>query len=151
MFWGCFNGLTKGPCLFWEKEWGTINQQTYCERIVPIIDGWIRMNPDLQLMQDWAPGHLAGDTLQDLAERGIYPIFWPAYSPDLNPIETIWNWMKDYIENKWEDIQLLYNNLRAAVKEAWEATTERQLLSLIESMQQRCQDVINAEGGYARA
>ena len=26
MFWGGFNGQTKGPCLFWEKEWGTIGQ-----------------------------------------------------------------------------------------------------------------------------
>lgn len=27
MFWGCFSGLSgKGPCLFWEKEWGSINQ-----------------------------------------------------------------------------------------------------------------------------
>lgn len=29
MFWGCFNSFEKGPCLFWEKEWGTINQETY--------------------------------------------------------------------------------------------------------------------------
>ncbi len=28
MFWGCFNGSTKGPCLFWEKEWGTIKAST---------------------------------------------------------------------------------------------------------------------------
>ena len=91
MFWGCFNGGVKGPCLFWEKDWGTINQQTYCERIVPLIHGWIRSNSGLQLMQDGAPGHSAGDTLRELSERGIYPIFWPAYSPDLNPIETVWN------------------------------------------------------------
>jgi transposase len=60
-------------------------------------------------MQDGAPGHLAGDTLQELSERGIYPIFWPAYSPDLNLIKTVWNWIKDYIKNKWGDIQLLYD------------------------------------------
>lgn len=49
------------------------------------------MNPGLKLMQDGAPGHSAGDTITDLAERGISPIFWPPYSPDLNPIKTIWN------------------------------------------------------------
>jgi hypothetical protein len=30
MFWGCFNGGTKGPGVFWEKDWGTIGQETYC-------------------------------------------------------------------------------------------------------------------------
>lgn len=150
MFWGCFNRDQKGPCLFWEKEWGTIGQQTYCERIVPIIDGWVRMNPELQLMQDGAPGHAAGDTIQELAERGIYPIFWPAYSPDLNPIETVWNWMKDYIEDKWGDRQLSYNELRAAVKEAWDAITVELLNDLIDSMPERCRDVIDAQGGYTK-
>jgi transposase len=150
MFWGCFNGTEKGPCLFWEKEWGTINQESYCERIVPIIDGWIRIHPELQLMQDGAPGHAAGSTIQELAERGIFPIFWPAYSPDLNPIETIWNWMKDYIENKWGDRQLSYDDLRGAVKEAWEAVTAEQLTDLLDSMQARCQDVIDAQGGYTK-
>src|SRR5207247_2620495 len=96
IFWGCFAGKVKGPCLFWEKEWGSIDQKTYCERTVPLIHGWIRMNPHLQLMQDGAPGHAAGETKEELASHGITPIFWPAYSPDLNPIETVWKKMKDY-------------------------------------------------------
>jgi len=49
-------------------------------------------------MQDDAPGHPAGDTYAELQERGINTIFWFLYSPDLNRIETLWNWMKDYIE-----------------------------------------------------
>jgi hypothetical protein len=41
MFWGSFHGSTKGPCLFWEKEWGTINAERYSERVIPIIDGYL--------------------------------------------------------------------------------------------------------------
>ncbi|KAG5299911.1 hypothetical protein I7I50_06552 [Histoplasma capsulatum G186AR] len=74
MFWGSFNGITKGPCLFWEKDWGTINKTSYRERIVPLIHGWIQMNPGLKLMQDGAPGHAAAETSQDLQEHGITPI-----------------------------------------------------------------------------
>lgn len=103
MFWGCFHGSKKGPGLFWEKDWGKINSQSYCEKIVPIIDGWIpvcRQNgEELILMQDGAPGHAAGETKDELQARGVTVLSWPPFSPDLNPIESYWNWMKDYIKD----------------------------------------------------
>ena len=52
-------------------------------------------------MQDGAPRHASRATRIELESRGIKLIFWPAFSPDLNPIETCWNWMKHYIEDKW--------------------------------------------------
>ena len=56
--------------------------------------------------------------------------------------------MKDYFANKYGDIQLSYNRLRAAVKEAWESIEDWRLKDLIDTMQQRCEDVITAEGGH---
>lgn len=110
----------------------------------------MRTNPGLQLMQDGAPGHSARDTIEELHERGIFPIFWPAFSPDLNPIETVWNWMKDYIEKKFGDVQLSYDRLRAAVQEAWDELPREKLIELVQSMKQRCEDVIAAEGGHTK-
>lgn len=40
-------------------------------------------------MQDGAPGHASQHTIYELGEYGIYPISWPAFSPDLNPIEMV--------------------------------------------------------------
>ena len=40
-------------------------------------------------MQDRASDHAAVETRKELESRGITPIHWPAYSPDLNPIETV--------------------------------------------------------------
>ena len=149
MFWGGFNGIEKGPCLFWEKEWGTIGQESYSDRIVPLIDGWIRLNPDLILMQDGAPGHTGGHTRTELNERGIIMIKWPAYSPDLNPIETIWNKMKDYIAWNFPE-KLSYDELRNAVLEAWDSISEEFLNGLVQEMPKRCQAVIDAKGGHTK-
>ena len=66
MFWGCFSGSIKGPSIFWEKDWGSINKESYCEHIVPVIHGWMRITPGLLSMQDNAPGHSAQYTKAEL-------------------------------------------------------------------------------------
>ena len=154
MFWGCFSGVEKGPCLFWEKEWGSINKESYCERIIPLIYGWLRLYPELHFMQDNAPGHSAAYTMAELSERGVIPIKWPAFSPDLNPIEAVWNLMKDYIERHYPDLesgkQLLYDKLREVVREAWDSISIDDLRELIDSMPERCQAVIDADSGHTK-
>ena len=102
------------------------------------------------LMQDNASGHAASATMDDLLERGIIPISWPAFSPDLNPIEKIWNWMKDWIEREYGERTWTYDQLRKVVREAWDAITIEQLNELVDSMHQRCLDVIEAKGGHTK-
>ena len=150
MFWGCFHSNIKGPYIFWEKDWGSINQETYCEHTVPIVHGWMRMNPGLLFMQDHAPGHAARATQQDLMERGIIPIEWPPYSPDLNLIETVWNKMKDWLDVRYPEQKYSYEAMRDHVIEAWNAIGEDLLEDLIQSMPARCQAIIDANGLYTK-
>ena len=97
MFWGSFNGTTKSLTVFWEKNWGIINKEIYCERVVFLIHGWFRINPHLFLMQNGAPGHAAKTTIEKFTKRNVRIIWWPVYNPDFNPIETVWDKMKDWI------------------------------------------------------
>ena len=102
----------------------------------------------LQFMQDNAPGHAVKKTREEFAERGIPVILWPAFSPDLNLIKTVWNKMKDWIGIHYPGKFASYDNLRKQVNEAWEAVVTPELLKgLVETMRQRCQDVIDANGG----
>jgi transposase len=151
MFWGCFSGkYGKGPGLFWEKDWGTITAESYQAYTIPIVDGWMRMSPGQIFMQDNAPGHAHSTTVQDLIERGIQWIEWPAFSPDLNPIENVWNWMKEWIWNHYPEDKMSYEKLRKAVMEAWEAVPDDYLQNLVKSIKERCQAVIAANGMHTK-
>ena len=153
MFWGCFHGDIQGPGIFWEKDWGSINSESYCVHTVPIIHGYMELcrrdGIYLRLMQDGAPGHAAGNTATELQERGIEVIYWPPFSPDLNPIEKVWHIMKNYLQDNFPE-NMSYDRLRDAVKEAWGTVRQHEFRELIESMPARCQAVIEANGLFTR-
>lgn len=110
----------------------------------------LQQYPDLQFQQDNAKGHAAAFTKSVFASIGIQPIYWPAFSPDLNPIETLWDDMKDYIQKHYPDVHRSYKRLRAAVQEAWESITHERIKELIREMPDRCQAVIDAKGMYTK-
>jgi transposase len=128
MFWGSISGLySKGPGIFWEKDWGSISLASYCQHIVPTVcrycDQW-----RLTFMQDNASSHSSKESIAELRLRGLCPIFWPANSPNLNPIEALWDWMKDYIQDKYPEIHRSYPRLQEVVSEAWNSITNNQIV-----------------------
>jgi len=78
------------------------------------------------------------------------PIFWLAFSPDLNPIEAVWDRMKDYIKRHYPEYHCSHDKLRRVVKEAWEAVGADKLLALMREMPARCEAVIDVQGGYIK-
>ena len=105
-------------------------------------------------MQDGAPCHAARNTMRNLRAAEIEPIVWPPSSPDLNPIESIWNMVKDHVQIHHPEVemgrQLPLPRLRSAITEAWNLISLEELGRLIASMPARCQAVIDANGGPAR-
>ncbi|KAI4883128.1 hypothetical protein NFI96_009785 [Prochilodus magdalenae] len=58
------------------------------------------VGPGLLLMQDNARPHVAGVCQQFLQDEGIEAMDWPACSPELNPIEHIWDIMSRSIPQR---------------------------------------------------
>ena len=81
---------------------------------------------------------------------GITPIFWPANSPNLNPIETIWDLIKNHIQRHFLEVHRSYKRLREAVQDTWESIIVETVRELIRSMVERCIDVIVADSGYTK-
>jgi len=98
-------------------------------------------------MQDNASSHGSKATRAALQKQGVTACPWPAFSPDLNPIESLWDLIKDWIAYNYvmEDLKD-YKVLRKALTEAWNAITKAQLDHLIDSMPARREAVIAANG-----
>ena len=120
MFWDSISGkYGRYRGLFWEKDWETINASSYSAIIIPIVEDTLREYPELQFQQDNVKGHAATFTQEVFQTIGITPLFSPANSPDLNPIETIWDEMKDYLPKHYPEVHRSYPRLRRAIQEAW--------------------------------
>jgi hypothetical protein len=152
MFWGSIINGRKGPCRFWEKEWGNIDSGKYNEYILGLIEDLFYGHPEYIFQHDNAPSHKSYETRDNLCRRGITCIVWPPYSPDLNIIEHVWNWMKDWIQRQYWRIR--YNArkiplhvLRTIIQQAWDAVPDDYIRTLYDSWYRRCQAVIDANGG----
>jgi hypothetical protein len=45
MFWGTIVRGTKGPFVFFEKEWGNVNSEVYNTRVLSLVEGYCTRNP----------------------------------------------------------------------------------------------------------
>ncbi|RKF80975.1 hypothetical protein GcM1_188032 [Golovinomyces cichoracearum] len=93
-------------------------------------------------------GQVAADTKTERRERRIVVIFWLPIPPDFNPIERVWHIM-NYLEHNYLEI-VSYNQLREAVKDAWEKVVKQEFRVLIEGMLERCLAVEKAEARFTK-
>ena len=70
---------------------------------------------------------------------------WPALSPDLNPIENLWDQPSRRVEARNPAPQNL-NDLRAALQEEWNAMPQQTISRLVNSMRRRGQAIIDGQG-----
>ena len=115
------------------------------------------VEPGLTFMQDNAPVHTAKIIKQWLEEMGILVLPWPPYSPDLNPIEHLWRWLKERCYQLEPDLkhmqgskEEIMDKLYATLERAWHDIPESMLESLVRSMPRRVNAVIKAKGWYTK-
>ena len=71
---------------------------------------------------------------------------WPAQSPDLNPLENLWHYLKDQLR-KYPQLPTSKPELFARLQTEWEKLGPDALQPYVNIMPQRCAAVIQAKGG----
>ena len=98
-------------------------------------------------MDDNARPHTAHAIQEYLEREGIEPLEWLALSPDLNPIEHVWNSLQTAIsarQVKPRGIQ----ELGAMLVQEWDNMIQAFIRNLIGSMRRHCHADIDSNGSH---
>ena len=159
MVWACFAGRRKGPIrvLKGDPNIGRggvrgVDIRNLYDEILPT-----RIAEHEVFMQDGSGIHTSTAVQVWLERQAFQTMVWPAYSPDMNPIEHCWAHMKriiyknqpELISERIPDARLKVEIL-AAILEAWEEISEDFLWELCLSMERRVAALIVARGGYTK-
>ena len=93
--------------------------------------------------QDNDPKHTSKLAKKWFLDHNVKVLSWPAQSPDLNPIENLWNVVKVVLKGKKPTNK---DELWSLVKEAWYGIPQATCQKLIDSMPRRCLTVIKSNG-----
>jgi transposase len=141
--WGCFSSKGIGPIRIIEDTMNSrVLTDTFNRCMLPkALEWW--PNEQWYLLQDNAPYHSSNETKNWLHRQGIDCIDFPAYSPDLNPIENLWGDLKRRIElHRPSNI----TELKEILEQEWNSTDPNNLAILSSSMIDRCQEVVSCGG-----
>jgi transposase len=145
MVWGCFMKDKLGPLV---KLEGRITATVYIDvlknHLLPFLDD-LDDQENYFFQEDNAPIHTARVVKSWKEENDINSIPWPAQSPDLNPIENLWDELEKRVrahvplpknrENLWEILQ-----------EEWSNIDINKYQNLVDSMPRRISAVIKSKG-----
>ncbi|GFT28416.1 transposable element Tc3 transposase [Trichonephila clavipes] len=119
---------------------GSVNGTRYCnETLLPYVRLFRgAMGLQLIFMDDNAPCHCTLAAEQLLESEDIDRMDWPARSPDLNPIEHVWDFLGKRLAARTLP-PVTIRELRLALQDEWAAMTQQLIETLILSMSRCCE------------
>jgi transposase len=124
--------------------------QAYLEQVLegvifPYYDSLNRrQKEEFIFMEDGSKVHKGKARLPRL-NKGIRGFDWPPSSPDLNPIEKVWRWMKHEI-TKMASPPTTIAGLKKVLQELWDEVDPKNWRYLTERLTCKLEDLISAKG-----
>ena len=148
MVWGCFGGGIAGDLV---QITGIMRKEEYHSILQrhAIPSGSRIIGKNFVLQQDNDPKHsskLCKSYLKSKENKGILQnMTWPPQSPDLSPIELVWDELDRKVRNELpKNEKELFKGLQAA----WKSLSPTYFCKLLERMPRICSAVIKARGGF---
>ena len=142
MVWGGISHGVKSPLIVVP---GNLTAVRYRDEILRPVAVSLVQQHQMTFQHDNARPHVAGVCQDFPANNNIVPLDWPPYSPDLSPIEHLW----DELDRRVRRRRNTPNTLGQLLEE-WENIPMRKINALVNSMQRRIRAMINASGGHTR-
>ena len=139
MVWG---GITYRNCTRLIPVARTLTAVKYRDNILAAeVLPFINANRQVTFQQDNAPSHIAHVTRNFLNTNNVNVLPWSSKSPDLNPIEHLW----DALDRKIRNLPVVPQTLPAlqqALIHEWNNIPQQDIRKLISSMRRRCTAVV---------
>ena len=142
LVWGCFHAGGVGPLFRVE---GIMCKEEYRDILANVMlpYGWSHMGRGWIFQQDNDPKHASKLVKQWFVDRRLKVLDWPSQSPDLKPIEHLWEELERRVQGKMaKNAAEKFEQLQ----KEWDAIPVSVLQNLIYSMPRWCQAVIDAKG-----
>lgn len=148
MVWAGISGQFRTPLIIVE---GNLTAARYVNEVLrPHLLPFLQAHPRLTVFQqDNARPHAARMTQNFLDTEEIEVMSWPAYSPDLNPIEHLWDDLQRRVSAR-TPAPVNHHMLITALQEEWENIPQQMISKLVSSMRRRCTACIATQGGHTR-
>lgn len=93
-YYGAYD-YARGQCFLWHN--GRFNSDNTIAFFQALADWLDSAGQTIYVILDGAPWHRSKKVAAAAAQLGFTLVRLPAYSPDLNPIEGLWKWMREEI------------------------------------------------------
>ena len=145
MFWGCMSRYAYGPLKVCQ---GTINGAEYLKLLKEVVVPEIRAAPfDAIYQQDNAPAHKKREVMAFLQAQTFETLNWPPHSPDLSPIEWIWNVLKMKIK-AMNPRPRGKSAIIEAVLNLWDEFDDEMRVKIVDTFEKRIDQCIARNGGF---
>lgn len=150
MVWGCFSWQGVGSLTRIEGIMTAQHYQTILANELLRSFNLHHLNKSRTYFQhDNDPKHKARSTQAWLASHGIRVLSWPPQSPDMNPIEHLWNYLDRRLRQR-PVLPTSLDELWQALKDEWEKIPVSFCRDLIATMPERVADLRKAHGSHTR-